>query len=34
MKCNNCDNPATMHKHYEKSDDTFAERNYRESEMG
>lgn len=25
MKCDNCDNPATMHKHYEKSDGTFAD---------
>lgn len=25
MKCDNCDNQATMHKHYEKSDGTFAD---------
>lgn len=25
MKCDNCNNPATMHKHYEKSDGTFAD---------
>lgn len=25
MKCDNCDDPATMHKHYEKSDGTFNE---------
>lgn len=25
MKCDNCDNQAIMHKHYEKSDGTFAD---------
>lgn len=25
MKCDSCDNHATMHKHYEKSDGTFAD---------
>lgn len=25
MKCDNCDNQATMHKHYEKSDGTFTD---------
>jgi hypothetical protein len=25
MKCDNCENQATMHKHYERSDGTFAD---------
>ena len=25
MKCDNCDNQATMHKHYVKSDGKFAD---------
>lgn len=25
MKCDNCDNQAIMHKHYEKLDGTFAD---------